>query len=1046
MGTISRERVIEAGTKEELWPVEDTQTWRDAAQKFINDHEGQVRRMSGAIPRFHYTPTSGKALVDLLIQAHLGDAGDQYTRMSKQNAERFNVKRAAFKKRRSRSRASADEGISCQGTTREGNRCRNPGKYDGFCWLHAPKCEFYEVSGEISKRCPFRAVDDKLCSNHAHHRDDLREELMDNAAVCIQRHIRGHLTRKRVPNTAPPNELCNSPGGSCEVISPVDTSITPSPSRKPCKGKKKSGEDCGALAVKGTDYCRHHQDQGTGVTDAKMDEKEESRHGGSTPPIESAAERSELVEPSTVDGGSTLPSNNARPTCRGKSRITGRNCGRHPGKKSAYCHLHEDQDPCYQTEKLADKFSQIRTVDKQKDALDILPDIDEYAVATYMLMRKSNNRASKLVSTLGLGKEKTRRVDLTIYPSGVIFLYPDELDKNDGKLLGKLKLENINVDIKKVPDGRTLRFKYTGKTGAAQNDFVKVNNDTANEIKAIVDALKVKKVEEARKLAEESHRKEPPYHRWLDQIKDMHNNDPESDLRAILYDRNGQLDNELENGFVEELDEDGKTAIFWWGASRNKRTGRKIGNEEQKRNFCKEMRELFGKELTDDSDQRVTSKPPDLTSGTSRSANPPSQIPQSDPPMEETLNIPKPSHPDWFKEWFEECEEKAKNEGQPGDLEYQRKLTDLLFKKFFMDRKVSRDDRKRERLISPLDKFHKDGVYYWDGGCKDLPIGRDLVPFSKALEKIFPDHYVPAKDATREGKYIHSEKSRPAWSSKVKNDSWEKLRNPTNGVLFQAFEKAFDSVPEFVNDQSMSDSEFRVDMYGNVVAKPGTAEQFSVCCTQYDHVLPWSRGGTSKSENIEVISWIANQMKLDYFLHGTDYVQGWEQLGNRPLNIGLSIDQFISLWVDVRDSIQRMTDNKQVRPAALRNHKLGKKLVEGILFKTCAMENSWKLFQAILAGGITNANGEFEQILKRPSGAPERPTGELLRRLLERFSIKFSSKETKTEAREIMEGRAKRDESVPDKVRRLRRELAEAEAMMEAQAEMKREAVIIYST
>jgi hypothetical protein len=369
-----------------------------------------------------------------------------------------------------------------------------------------------------------------------------------------------------------------------------------------------------------------------------------------------------------------------------------------------------------------------------------------------------------------------------------------------------------------------------------------------------------------------------------------------------------------------------------------------------------------------------------------------------------------------------------------------------LFKKFFMDRKVSRDDRKRERLISPLDKFHKDGVYYWDGGCKDLPIGRDLVPFSKALEKIFPDHYVPAKDATRERKYIHSEKSRPAWSSKVKNDSWEKLRNPTNGVLFQAFEKAFDSVPEFVNDQSKSDSEFRVDMYGNVVAKPGTAEQFSVCCTQYDHVLPWSRGGTSKSENIEVISWIANQMKHDYFLHGTDYVKGWKQLGNRPLNIGLSIDQFISLWVDVRDSIQRMTDNKQVRPAALRNHKLGKKLVEGILFKTCAMENSWKLFQAILAGGITNANGEFEQILKRPSGAPERPTGELLRRLLERFSIKFSSKETKTEAREIMEGRAKRDESVPDKVRRLRKELAEVEAMVEAQAEMKREAVIIYST
>ena len=184
-------------------------------------------------------------------------------------------------------------------------------------------------------------------------------------------------------------------------------------------------------------------------------------------------------------------------------------------------------------------------------------------------------------------------------------------------------------------------------------------------------------------------------------------------------------------------------------------------------------------------------------------------------------------------------------------------------------------------------------------------------------------------------------------------------------------------------------------------------------------------------------------MKFNYFLHGMDYVQGWEQLGNRPLNIGLSVDQFISLWVDVRDSIYRMTD-KDVRPAALRNHKLGKALVEGILFKTCAMKSSWKLFQDILAGGITNANGDFEQIIKGQSGEPERPTGELLRRLLERFPNKFSSKDAKREAREIMEARALMNESPADKVKRLERMLAEAK--MEAQAEMMREAVIMNST
>ena len=133
------------------------------------------------------------------------------------------------------------------------------------------------------------AVDDKLCSNHAHHRDDLREEL-DNVYTA---------SHSRVTNAAPPNELCNSPGGSGEPTSPV--AITPPPSGRPCKGTKRTGKDCGAPAMKGKDYCRHHQDQG--VTGAKTDQKEESGHVVSTLPIESTA-----VEPSTVDGGSILPS------------------------------------------------------------------------------------------------------------------------------------------------------------------------------------------------------------------------------------------------------------------------------------------------------------------------------------------------------------------------------------------------------------------------------------------------------------------------------------------------------------------------------------------------------------------------------------------------------------------------------------------------------------------------------------------------------------------------------------------------------------------
>ena len=195
---------------------------------------------------------------------------------------------------RARVRASADEDTSCKGTTREYNRCRNPGRYHGLCWMHASKCEFYEISGGISKRCTMRAVDWNLCSKHAHHRFDLQMERDTNAAVVrVQRQIRGHLARKRVTNMAPSNESSNSPGASGEVLPPVNTSVTRSPSKRPCKGKTMVGEDCRAHAVKGTDFCRHHQDQRTGATDViKVDEKEESIHGGSTPIIESFADTS----------------------------------------------------------------------------------------------------------------------------------------------------------------------------------------------------------------------------------------------------------------------------------------------------------------------------------------------------------------------------------------------------------------------------------------------------------------------------------------------------------------------------------------------------------------------------------------------------------------------------------------------------------------------------------------------------------------------------------------------------------------------------------
>jgi hypothetical protein len=982
MPTVSREDVIKVGQdikvgkdEEALWPVSDDEAWRARAREFIED-EALVRRASGQIRGFNLTPTSGPALVDLLIQAHVGDDGDRLKRMSKGSAESFNVETVKFKLKKRRARALAGE--PCQGTTLRGEGCRNPGKYDGFCCLHAPKCQFHEVTG---KRCTTRAVDGDLCPKHAHRQYELDEER------------KNLVEQEQESSTA-------SPGGSSQVIIAdlIKPSLfTPSPSRRVCKGKKlKVGkkrsdeaedEDCGALAMKGSDYCRHHQDQSPILSPlVNTDVQEEQKLVSVAADL---AETSESVETSTFTGESTSPSVKAKRTCHGKSRITGLNCGQRALKESDYCRFHQDQDPHFETDQLATSFTEIRDIQEQKEAVEILDDIDEYAVASYTLTKKSNNRLSKLTSAFGLSEEKTRRVDLTIYSSGVVFLYPDVGDNEEGKILGKFKLENLKVEVRKTRSSnmRTLRFNYLRGDGAPHKDFVNVKRETAQEIENIVDALKKKDISKARELADGSSKEGSPYLRWFNQVKDTALVDTDNDLCEILYGRNGQLDNRLEDGFVEEIDEDGKT-VFWWGVSRNNRTGRKIGSAEDRKKFCEELRSVLMKDICVEDSAMVT-EGPFIDAGDARVGDQEEVSGTKD----EALKIP--SYHDWFEAAVDECKQKAALVGEPDNLEYQHALTALLTKKFLMD--------TRQRLVSELNAFQRDGVYWWDPDCQKFPIGslQHLELFSAALEKVFPDHYGPRSENTN-GLYVHVESKRPSWRVKTKNESWDKLRNPVSGVLCQAFASAFNvvpasNVPAFVNDQDVPDSEFRVDMYGNVVAKPGTTglANFSVCCTQYDHVLPWSRGGTSKSANVEVISWIANQRKSNHFLHGTDYVRGWS-VASRPLkNIGLTVEQFVSLWVDVRDNIEQKK-GKDPRLPALRSSNLGKKLVEDILYKTCAEENSWKSYQDVLNGGSTNANGDYEQIL------PGRPRGALLKRLLALFATADDAEGAMEEARKKM--------------------------------------------
>jgi len=60
------------------------------------------------------------------------------------------------------------------------------------------------------------------------------------------------------------------------------------------------------------------------------------------------------------------------------------------------------------------------------------------------------------------------------------------------------------------------------------------------------------------------------------------------------------------------------------------------------------------------------------------------------------------------------------------------------------------------------------------------------------------------------------------------------------------------------------------------------------------------------------------------------------------------------------------------------------------------MENSWKLYRDVLAGGSTNMNGEYHQIL------PARPRGDLLKTLLAFFATADDAEEAARKARNYM--------------------------------------------
>ena len=209
----------------------------------------------------------------------------------------------------------------------------------------------------------------------------------------------------------------------------------------------------------------------------------------------------------------------------------------------------------------------------------------------------------------------------------------------------------------------------------------------------------------------------------------------------------------------------------------------------------------------------------------------------------------------------------------------------------------------------------------------------------------------------------------------------QRKRKPQRGILVKAYAKALGIPPADVPDELRDDrvySLFWVDMYGNVVAtrKDKGPTQYSVCRSELDHVVPWCRGGLSKGDNVEGISYMANRKKSNDFIHGVKYIEGWTS-GTDALNLGLSVDQFVSLWTGIKRKAKTRKEFSHLR----------EKLVEDVLFKAPAFALSWIKLASVLSGaGIMH----------------ERPRGDLLKHILRLYCSADTAEDFELEAKEYM--------------------------------------------
>ena len=181
--------------------------------------------------------------------------------------------------------------------------------------------------------------------------------------------------------------------------------------------------------------------------------------------------------------------------------------------------------------------------------------------------------------------------------------------------------------------------------------------------------------------------------------------------------------------------------------------------------------------------------------------------------------------------------------------------------------------------------------YSWAG--RNLGGEQEFRLWAQSLEQRFPPQFSAAADTGRSAS--------PGKAALRKSHPWESSPDRTKGCR-EATQACWEAADQhLLRDEwrkrfrtpmpASLGKNFRVDMFGNVIADPENASAMAVCAFEVDHIFPWSRGGRTLRANLAPVQWGANRYKSDKILQGQELGGG----GWALLQRGLPVQGFLAI-------------------------------------------------------------------------------------------------------------------------------------------------------